>query len=120
MIETCLRIPSWLWIDDGRDRGIARSAFATALPPIVRDRRTKGMMNAFCAKAYQRNRVRFEGLLLEGHLARQGLIDRDALATYLRRPGPLRDNRFYRVLSLADTELWLDAWLGGTSSCQPG
>lgn len=111
IVETCLQIPSWLWVRGGRDRSVARSAFADMLPPTIIHRRTKGMMNGYCMRIYNANRPRLRALLLEGHLARAGLLDLETLAAYLDAPGPGNDTLFYRVLAIADVEVWLRAWL---------
>lgn len=111
VIEACLGVPTWTWIEGGVDRAVARHAFAARLPEIVVQRQTKGMMNAFSAQAYVRNRSRLIPFLLDGHLARRRIIDRAALEPYLRQTGPVRDTRFYRVLALVDVELWLRGWL---------
>jgi asparagine synthase (glutamine-hydrolysing) len=112
VIETCLAIPTWQWIEGGRDRAVARDAFRQDLPASVVGRQTKGMMNAYCGRAYERNRAALHRFLLEGHLAARGLIDRPALASYLDGTGPVRDIAFYGVLTIADVELWIRSWLG--------
>lgn len=112
VIQACLAVPTWTWIEGGVDRAVARHAFAARLPEIIVQRQTKGMMNAFSAQAYARNRPRLIPFLLGGHLARQRIIDQTALEPYLRQTGPVRDTRFYRVLALVDVELWLRGWLG--------
>lgn len=112
VIELCLSIPTWTWVAGGRDRAVARDAFRDDLPAGIVDRRTKGMMNAYCGRVFQRSRSRLRPFLLDGHLAAAGLIDRTPLATYLDRVGPVGDIAFYRVLTLADVEVWLRSWLG--------
>ena len=112
VVELCLSIPTWTWVAGGRDRAVARDAFRDDLPAGVVDRRTKGMMNAYCGHVFQRNRTRLRPFLLDGHLAAAGLIDRTRLATYLDRIGPVGDIAFYRVMTLADVEVWLRSWLG--------
>lgn len=112
VVELCLSIPTWTWVAGGRDRAVARDAFRNDLPAGIVDRRTKGMMNAYCGRVFQRNRSRLSPFLLDGHLAEAGLIDRNRLATYLDRVGPVGDIAFYRVLTLADVEVWLRSWLG--------
>lgn len=112
VVEACLAIPTWTWVRGGRDRAVARDAFRGELPATILDRQTKGMMNAYCARAFQRNREALRPFLLAGHLARAGFIDQDRLAPYLAATGPVRDIEFYGVLTLADVELWLRSWLG--------
>ena len=112
VVEACLAIPTWQWIEGGRDRALARDAFRGDLPAAIVDRVTKGMMNAYCGRAFQGNRAALRSLLLDGHLAAAGLIDRPALGTYLEATGPVRDIAFYGVFTLADVELWVRSWLG--------
>ena len=112
VMETCFRIPTWMWIDGGRDRAIARQAYRDVLPAKVIDRRTKGGMDAYCLRNFEANRARLEPYLLEGHLSGAGLLDRPAIAAYLRQPVTLRDPRFYRLLPIIDAEAWARGWLG--------
>jgi len=112
VIEACLHVPSWLWVDRGRDRAIARRAFRDLLPASVIDRRTKGAMDGYCMRNYDRNRERLTTFLERGHLATAGLLDRVHVAEFLDRP-PLRsDPRFYDLLPIIDCEVWLRTWLG--------
>ncbi|NNG56417.1 asparagine synthase-related protein [Sphingomonas paucimobilis] len=111
VMEACFRVPTWLWIAGGRDRAVARQAFRDALPAKVLDRRSKGGMDAYCIRNFEANRARLEPFLLEGYLARAGLLDRPAVASFLRRPVGPRDQRFYRLLPVIDAEAWVRGWL---------
>lgn len=111
VMEACFRVPTWLWIAGGRDRAVARQAFRDALPAKVLDRRSKGGMDAYCIRNFEANRARLEPFLLEGHLAGAGLLDRPAVASFLRRPVGPRDQRFYRLLPVIDAEAWVRGWL---------
>ncbi|PZU68658.1 asparagine synthase C-terminal domain-containing protein [Sphingobium sp.] len=42
VLETCLRIPSWLWCSGGVNRALVREAFANDLPHKIMQRRWKG------------------------------------------------------------------------------
>jgi len=112
VMETCFRIPTWMWIDGGRDRAIARQAFSDVLPAKVIDRRSKGGMDAYCLRNFEANRARLDPYLLDGHLAGAGLLDRSAVAAYLRQPVGSRDPRFYSLLPVIDAEAWARGWLG--------
>src|SRR3546814_11427576 len=35
VVETCMRVPAWMWIRTGRNRAIARDAFADLLPADI-------------------------------------------------------------------------------------
>lgn len=112
VLEACLRVPSWLWVDGGRDRAIARLAFRDLLPAAVIDRRTKGTMDGYCVATFDRNRERLRDFLGRGHLAAHGLLDIDQVRSYLAQPPIRRDQRFYDLLPIIDCEAWLRGWLG--------
>lgn len=116
VMEACFRIPTWIWIEGGRDRAIARQAFRDVLPARVLDRRSKGGMDAYCIRNFEANRSRLEPFLLDGHLAEAGLLDRPVVASFLRQPVALRDQRFYRLLPIIDAEAWARGWLGSIAA----
>lgn len=112
MVELCLAIPTWLWIAEGQERAIARRAFAGVLPDTILRRRTKGTMTAYCGEIFLRNRPVLRELLLEGCLAREGIIDRAAVEAALAAAGPLRGDDYFRLLAMADVEAWAHSWRG--------
>ena len=116
LVEVCLRIPSWMWISGGRNRAVARDAFADQLPPAILQRRTKGDFGGFQGALFEAHRPDLAGLLLEGWLASQGLLDRDAIEAYLKSTTPLKDYRFSRLMDLATAEVWARSWLERSSS----
>lgn len=109
IVEFCLSVPSWTWFEGGRDRMVARKAFAAQLPPEIVWRRGKGRLESLCAAAYLRQRRALGELLLEGRLAAHGLLDRPAIETYLDRD--LMDGNFdyFRLIEIADVERWVRA-----------
>lgn len=106
VVEACLSVPSWLWVTGGRDRAIARLAFRDDLPPEVAYRRTKGAMDAYCARIFDMNRDQLRPFLLDGLLAGAGLLDRSAIETYLAASFTNRDQSFYLLLPIIDAEAW--------------
>ena len=76
LVEFCLASPTWLLTHGGRGRALARRAFARDIPREIATRQSKGGMEQHVATILQRNLPLARGLLLEGHLARQGLLDR--------------------------------------------
>lgn len=112
VVETALRIPSWLWIEHGRDRAVARSAWRSTLPSSVLDRRTKGGLDSYAIAVLARNRNVLGSFLLEGHVSRSGLIDRPKLESALKRTARRGDGDIYSLFPLIDTEAWARAWLG--------
>lgn len=112
VVETALRIPTWLWIENGRDRAVARMAWSGFLPASVLDRRTKGGLDSYAIAMLDRNRNALRPYLLEGHLARSGLLDRTRLEAALARTARRGDAETYLLFPLIDTEAWARAWLG--------
>ncbi|MEO0030485.1 MAG: hypothetical protein RIS94_243 [Pseudomonadota bacterium] len=112
VIETVLRIPSWLWIEGGRDRSVARTAWADVLPAKVLERRSKGGLDGYSIAMIEANRDALRPFLLEGHTARSSLIDRPALEAVLAGRARRGDTAIYRLFPLIDVESWARAWLG--------
>ena len=110
LVELCLRIPTWLWVRGGRNRAVARQAFRGLLPDPVLDRRGKGRLESMCIRAYQRSRTDIAELLLGGALREGGLVDPDALESYLEVETAPSDSRYFRLFELLSAELWLRSW----------
>lgn len=106
VMEACLRVPSWMWINRGRNRAVARDAFSDRLPLAVRDRRSKGSYTGYMAAAYARNRQGMRRFLGEGQLAAHGLLDHAALMDFLDHELAPRDLSFLRVFDLCAAENW--------------
>jgi asparagine synthase (glutamine-hydrolysing) len=107
IVELCLRIPSWMWCRDGRDRSIARDAFRDLIPKPILDRRAKGTPESFVARLFESTRSRIGDMLLSGELARADMLDRAAIETMLRSPGPVQGAKFVRIMKILDVEMWL-------------
>jgi asparagine synthase (glutamine-hydrolysing) len=109
IVETCLSIPSWHWCEGGRNRAVARRAFEKRLPACVLDRRSKGYFDGFCFGLFDANRALVRSMLLDGELARQGLLDRGALEPALNISFPSAKT-VARLLALVDVESWIESW----------
>jgi asparagine synthase (glutamine-hydrolysing) len=116
IVECCLSIPTWHWCEGGRNRAVARRAFSGLLPPIILERRSKGHFDGFCGALFDRNRDLVRSILLDGHLAAQGLLDCKAIEAALRSPFPPADN-VSRLLALIDVESWTASWLSRPAYC---
>jgi asparagine synthase (glutamine-hydrolysing) len=110
IIETCLAVPSWQWRTGGRDRSLARHAFAGDLPRIIVDRRIKGSPGHFAGRILDHFRPAIRQRLLDGKLARQGIIDTRAIEEALKGERPCTDDQRVRILELVAVEAWLDSW----------
>ena len=84
VLELCLALPTWLLTKGGRGRALARRAFACDMPPEICNRLSKGGMQEHVATVLHRNLPLARGLLLDGHLVRQGILDRSRVEAALR------------------------------------
>lgn len=110
VVEACLRLPSWTLTHGGRDRGLARTAFADRLPPLAIDRRTKGDMSRVYGHMVRDSLPFLREWLLDGRLAQLELLDRFELEAQLD-PDALRWRGGYGALiQLAAYEAWVRVW----------
>jgi asparagine synthase (glutamine-hydrolysing) len=110
MLELCLRIPSWLWIRGGRDRSVARDAFADLLPPSVFRRRAKGSLESLFHRSFARLLNQMRDILLTGELRRSGLLDVPSIERALRGADSEKDDVQLRISELVALEQWLQYW----------
>lgn len=110
LVETCLGVPSWLWVERGCNRAVARRAFSPDLPRAVAWRRDKGTPDSFLVALLETNRALIRRLLLDGRLAAHGILDRSAVAHLLDDPRPTTGHDYVRVLQLVDVEVWARSW----------
>lgn len=106
VIEACLKVPTWMWITDGRNRAVARQAFADQLPRSILDRHSKGSYTGHMASVYMRNKLKIREFLEEGQLCAHGLLDRSALANFFAKDLAPRDLSFLRIFDLCAAENW--------------
>lgn len=115
VIEACLRVPTWMWIQGGRNRSIARAAFSDRLPDLILNRRSKGGFVSFCGGVYERNKSAMLEFLAQGRLHESGLLDIDALIHFINTPLPSRDHSFMRIFDLCMIESWVRHHDGGST-----
>jgi len=116
LVELCLRIPTYLLIRSGRDRALARRAFANDLPTQIVRRTAKGRADQHFRDVLDANLGFLRELLLDGLLVQRGLLSRESLELYLTRgraPSGFQHNEILH--EHACTEAWLRSWL--TSAC---
>jgi asparagine synthase (glutamine-hydrolysing) len=110
VIETCLAVPSWEWRAGGRDRALARHAFAAELPSLIANRRVKGTPGRFAARLLDHFRGPIRDRLLGGRLAERGIIDAAAIGQLLAGEHPVSDLQRVRILELVNAEAWMEHW----------
>jgi asparagine synthase (glutamine-hydrolysing) len=115
VLETCLSLPTWRWIEGGRDRAVARAAYRGRLPDLIIERRSKGAVDHYVNALLERNRAAVRSLLLDGLLARAGVLDSPAVEEALTALDDGRAADAHRLLELADAEAWARAWTAPAS-----
>src|SRR4030095_11912843 len=108
--ELCLRIPTHVLAHVGKDRGLARMAFAAELPPAIARRHTQGGIHHYVKEIWVANQSLVRGLLMDGVLVRQGVIDRPKLerALALNMDTDLGD--LGAISAFVCAEAWARTW----------
>lgn len=107
VMEACLKVPTWMWIADGRNRAVARQAFADHLPQVILDRRSKGSYLGYMASVYMRNKLKMREFLEEGQLCAHDLLDHSALTAFFAQDLAPRNLSFLRIFDLCAAENWV-------------
>ena len=106
LMEVCLQIPTYLLVRGGRERALAREAFADRLPPQIQRRRDKGSIASHATEVIRRSEQFVRELLLGGVLADAGIIVRGDLEPYIVEGQPLREDHFLPLLACIAAEVW--------------
>lgn len=114
VLETCLRVPTWLWFEHGMNRSVAREAFRDLLPGAVVRRRTKAAFDSLGAQVIRRNADALRTMLLDGVLVREGIADPAIIEAALHRA--MSDGEVVaELLGLSDVEAWAGAWVASSA-----
>lgn len=111
IVELCLSIPTWRWIEGGHNRAVARAAFEGLVPETLLRRTHKGGPSGFSRAIYDRWGSQISRQLRYGHLAAAGILD-TAFLDEADDPGGRDAERSNRILSLGGTEAWVRWWKG--------
>lgn len=108
LVEAALHIPAYLHCKNGRDRSVARAAFADVLPTEVLQRGLgKGGPTLWAKDVVENNREFLREYLLSGILVRQRLVDRKKLETVLSP----RIAKSTVIVGDIFAKLYIEAWL---------
>lgn len=110
VVEWCLGVPAAVLQHGGRERGLARLAFADRLPAVVIGRRKKGELSAFHAQTVAASLDFLRPYLLEGSLCDAGVIDRSILESALHPERLLQHAGGGEILMAAALEAWVRHW----------
>lgn len=111
VMEVVLATPSYGLTKGGHDRLLAREAFADRLPQALVHRRSKAELGGYYGRVVAANIDRLRPHLLEGHLAQQGLIDRDQVEAALQVEHLIWQGGYLELMMLALVESWTKVWL---------
>jgi asparagine synthase (glutamine-hydrolysing) len=110
VLEICLRLPLDVLVCGGRDRGLARTAFARRLPRLVLERRSKGDTTRRSAISLAASLESIRALLLDGRLVQETIVDRSRLEVALREDTLARGAELLSIYRAIAIELWVRAW----------
>ncbi|MBW4050303.1 MAG: hypothetical protein HIU85_02415 [Proteobacteria bacterium] len=112
LIEVCLRVPVYHLLMTGKTRGLARKAFQADLPPAIRDRQQKGQTTHHALGLVRGSQPYITARLLDGRLADQQLVNRDALRAALQPHAPISGPTLFSLFACLAAEVWLEDWIG--------
>ena len=110
VVEVCLSLSTTQLTLGARDRGLVRRAFQGRLPPSIFNRRSKGDMTAFYGRMIAANLDMLRPWLLDGRLAAEGLIDRQAFESLLNSESLIWRGGYAEIIVTAAIEGWVREW----------
>jgi asparagine synthase (glutamine-hydrolysing) len=106
LMEVCLQIPTYLLLRGGRERALARQAFADRVPAQILRRRDKGSIVSHATEMLRQSETFVRELLLDGALAGAGVIVRKELEPYIVQGQPFREEHLLPLLACIAAEVW--------------
>lgn len=110
VIEFCLSVSAPLLAIGDLDRPFARAAFADRLPPEILARRSKGDVTVYYSRSLAASLDQMRPFLLDGLLAKAGLIDVARLEPLLHAEPMIMRNVVGEVMRAAYMEAWARTW----------
>lgn len=109
LVEMCLRIPTYTLTKGGVQRALERRAFANDLPQELLARRSKGGTTRYFNRMIAENVARIRELLLDGSLARNGLLDRALVEHRLSAQFIVRTDGVESLMTAVLAQMWANA-----------
>ncbi|WP_373008591.1 asparagine synthase-related protein [Hyphomonas sp.] len=110
LIELCLRLPTYLLSCQGTSRGLVRRAFRNVISDQIRLRMNKGHASRYFTDRVTAYRGPIIEALMEGELARRGLIQRSDVESFVRREDYRMQDSGSLLLAYYAMESWLQTW----------
>lgn len=117
VIEQCLRIPTYELLFGGRTRSLARKAFSREIPAEILNRELKGQTTHHALGLFYQSRPFISGLLMNGVLMQQGLLEHAALEPLVSGAMPISAPRLFPLFASVAAEAWTRHWLGIHAPC---
>ena len=108
VIETCLRIPSYILTFDGRDRSIARRAFSEDIPVEISSRYAKGRIDEHIETIFRSNLKFIREVILDGALIARGILDRRKAEEVLTAQPSAIGSSLLEIFDMLSIEIWLE------------
>jgi asparagine synthase (glutamine-hydrolysing) len=110
IMEITLRMPTYVLMTNGRDRGLAREAFKNALPEEIYRRRSKGGIEEHVLDILLRNLAFVRELLSDGLLVQHGILDRAKVINSLANRPSNAAKSISEFAHLLNAEIWARNW----------
>jgi asparagine synthase (glutamine-hydrolysing) len=111
LIELSLRIPTYVHLASGRERGLARQAFEPDVPGEILNRFWKGRAGEHPKEQLMKHGAYVRELLLDGMLVREGILDRRKLEDELSERPTVGGGSVMEIFDHIVTESWLQRWI---------
>lgn len=119
LIELCLRLPTYLLSCEGTSRGLVRRAFSNVIPDEIRLRMNKGHASRYFTDRVTAYRGPIVEALMDGELARRGMIQRSDVESFVRREDYRMQESGSLLLAYYAIESWLQTWAAITRTSVP-
>lgn len=111
VVERSLQIAGYLHTKYGRDRSVARQAFASKLPTAVLTRKGKGGPDGWMRELVNRNRAFLKEVFLDGILVREHILDPKKIESLLALDVSKSAARVNSVIVHLYIESWARRWM---------
>jgi asparagine synthase (glutamine-hydrolysing) len=119
LVELCLRVPTYILTFRGKDRALARRAFAQEVPAKIRQRRAKGGLEGFIKETLMQNVGFVRNVLLDGLLVKERLLERRELERALSGRPQRISGSMTSVFDYLGMEIWLRGWVSKQQRAPP-
>lgn len=110
LMELSLLIPTYLLLHGGRQRAMARDAFADRVPSSILMREDKGGIADQLRALLRGSAPLIEESLLDGNLVSLGILDRRALEGILRQEETFTKHELLPLFACIAVEAWMRQW----------